>query len=120
MSAAVLDLAEIMAGVTFLEVHAPPEVKGALEACSRAIEGVARQMRLDRVRDLAIDDVEVSIRTSLRLKGRGIKSLRALETLLTSKTDEQLRWMFKGELKTLKECREMLKTLGLKSEPSSQ
>lgn len=116
---AVLDLAEIIAGVTFLEIHSPPEVKGALEACSRAIEGIAKQMRLDRLRDSLIDDAELSISATLRLKGRGIMSLRGLETFLTSKTEDQLRWMFKGELKTLKECREMLKTLGLKSEPSA-
>lgn len=114
-----ISVAEVLAGLTFLEIHAPDRYQPLVRACRLRIES-ERELEPERVRAVLADNLELSIRSLHAILSSSINTVGDLERFMVAHSDEELRsgeWRFRGwGKKATKEVRELLKSLGLEWE----
>ena len=110
----VISDAELLAGLAFLQIHAHPAYHGALHMAEGACKQIRAEIQRGEVRMRAAEELEMSVRAALAIRQLGVKTVGDLEQLL-DKIDLSSRDAKRAGFgkKCLKECREMLKNLGL-------
>ena len=110
--------AELLAGLAFLQIHSHPAHHAALKMALSACNAVHQDRKRDEVRVRAASDLEVSVRTGCALQDLGIKTVGDLERLLNDPAEENLLSSREAKKagfgkRVLKECREVLKNVGI-------
>jgi hypothetical protein len=115
-----MDDKELFAGLDFLVRYAHPAYKPALILAVGACKTVREARCQEDVRTLAAEDLEVSIRAANAIKTLGICTVGDLEKLLSDHRHEDLLASREAKKagfgkKCLKECLELLNSLGLEA-----
>lgn len=115
--AVTLSVAELLAGLAFLERHAPPAAarslgayQSAVTAAKHACERVRAEEKNEELRETPCDDLELSVRAANVLKDLGCRTLRDVEALDPARLLDRRTG---GGKKTAREVAELLRNLGL-------
>lgn len=107
--------AEVLAGLAFLEIHAPESMRGAVRMARGACESIRAAEKLAELRLRPADDLELSIRSLNGLATVGVKTVGDAEAFVAL-SDEEIRARdpkrYLGK-KSLREIRALLKNIGL-------
>lgn len=108
--------AELLAGLAFLKIHAHPAYHAALHMAEGACMAVRADRERDDLRTRAAEDLELSVRAANALLHLGIKTVGDLERFVdkVDLSSPALKRAYFGK-RVLKECREVLKNIGLES-----
>lgn len=85
-----MDDKELFAGLEFLVRYAHPAYRPALILAVGACKTVREARRQEDTRTLAVDDLEISVRTAHVLKALGVSTAGDLEKLLNDNRHEDL------------------------------
>ncbi len=112
-----ISLEETIAGLAFLERHAPDECKSAIALARGACLHTGKLAALEELRARPYDDLELSVRALNGLGHIGCKTIRDVEELVALPDDVVFlrgKKVYFGK-KCLRETREVLKRLGLEA-----
>lgn len=107
--------AEVLAGLDFLERHAPGRMKEAVAVAHRACLVIREDTKIDELRARPANDLELSVRSANALAHLGLKTVRAVEEfawLPDAVILERGKKLYFGK-KCVKEVRECLTNIGL-------
>ena len=110
-----LSPAEILAGIAFLESHAPDGFRPTIEACRRALEETRQEQTRERWRERTWDELGLCVRAESVLRDLGLRTIREVEKLM-SRSDPALVGTYGRKALTkivLRDLREGLKRKGL-------
>lgn len=110
-----ISAAEVLAGLTFLEAHAPDAMRGAIHVARGACEQVHAVAKLDEFRRSSAEGLELSIRSAVALAHLGLKTVGDVEEFAALPDEVVFARGKKVSLgkKSLKEIRALMATLGL-------
>lgn len=87
---AVIDAAEILAGLAFLERHASPRYADILLNARLACEAAHLEAKLDEVRRGPVSDLNISIRAVNGLRSAGCVTVRDVERMMMTWSDKDI------------------------------
>ena len=110
-----ISIDETLAGLAFLEAHAPQACRPAITMARGACLVVAQDAAVMRLRARSCDDLELSVRALNAIGHLGCKTIGDVEALARLPDDVVLargKTVYFGK-KCLREVREVLKNIGL-------
>lgn len=116
-----ISIGELIAGLTFLEIHAPDDrMKLSIKHCQEEVLSLRKELQLEELRASKAEDLELSVRALNCIAKCHLLTVGAVELFMMNHTDSELcsgefRRNFWGK-KVAKEIRLLLKELGLELE----